>query len=178
MRLLALDPSSTRVGWALFDGPGLRCAGLLSPDRGDDSALLRIRRLVERVADLVSTHQPAKVLLEIPSGHAGRGSRAGATGQLAIYGMAVGAIWIDLVHGAPAEVLGGCEVLTCTEAAWTRGRPKQRRAELLRLEHPALDWDADRGLDMADAIGMGAWYLDLEATRVADCGQGRGGRHG
>jgi hypothetical protein len=64
--------------------------------------------------------QPARVLIEIPSGHAGRGSR---------------------------------------------GRPKRGRAELLRLEHPGLDWDADRGLDMADAIGIGQWHLDCEPRR-------------
>lgn len=171
MRLLALDPSSTCVGWAVFERGELAGAGILRPDRGDHGALCRIRRLVERVAELVSTHQPARVLLEIPSGHAGRGSRAGATGQLAIYGMAVGAIWCDLVHAAPCEVVGGCEVLTCTETAWTRGLPKRRRAERLRLEHPGLDWDADRGLDMADAIGMGQWYLDGEPYRGREVAQ-------
>lgn len=175
MRLLAIDPSSTCVGWALFDGPSLLDAGRLVPESPHASALQRIRRFVDEVGDLVERHQPPKVLIEIPSGHAGRASSGGATGQLAIYGMAVGAIWIDLVHGAPASVRGGCQVLTCTEAAWTRGRPKRRRAEILRMEHPGLDWDADRGLDMADAIGMGAWYLDIEAMRLADAGRSQGG---
>lgn len=176
MRTLALDPSSTAVGWALFAGPKLEAAGVLRPEHRADPPLCRIVALVDRVASLVTERQPGRIVIEIPSGHAGRASKGGATGQLAIYGMAVGAIWIDTRSSAACSVVGGCDVLTCTEAAWTRGRRKLQRAELIRLEHPDLDWEADTGLDMADAIGIGQWYLDTSPVAEADVAAPKGKR--
>lgn len=164
-RLLALDPSTTRVGWAVFDGHHLTGAGVLTPRRTKDVYLDRIASFVDGVVALVELYEPATVVVEVPSGMAARGSMPGMAGTQAIYGMAVGAVWAVLREVAPSHAVGGGRVATVTEREWTRSVRKERRAALVRLEHPGLDWAADVGMDMADAIGIGRWWMDTQALR-------------
>lgn len=166
--ILALDPSSTVLGWAAMRGPELVDAGAVRAMRGAPS-LARIDELADRACRLLIRFDPEVVVVEVPSGVAGRGSTAGATGHLAIYGMAVGAIRASVRHmlwrlpGGPHRA-----VIAVDECDWTRGRPKGRRAAITRMEHPGLDWDADGGHDMADAIGIGRWLLDQATMRAVD----------
>ncbi len=168
-RLLALDPSTTRVGWAVFVGHELKVAGVLTPRRTKDAYLDRIASFVDGVVDLVEFHKPATVVVEVPSGKAARGSMPGMAGTQAIYGMAVGAVWAHLWDTLGAA---GGSVETVTEREWTRSVRKERRAALVRLEHPELEWVADRGMDMADAVGIGKWWLSERNARIVkgECG--------
>lgn len=131
-------------------------AGYLRPKRRDDSPLERIRTMMAEVASLVAEHKPDVAVIEITSGQAGRGSRAGAGPHLAVYGMAVGAIWAELVHRMPEDC-----VCTTTEREWTRGVTKAKRRRQIGYAFPAYRdaAAADSGGDVADAIGLGVWWF-------------------
>lgn len=167
MQLIAIDPSSTRIGWALFDGD-LVDAGFTRPERTRDSYLGRVRSMVDELAGMVERHGPQVAVIEVPSGMAARGSRAGMAGTQAIYGLAVGAVWECMRGIVPSSAVGGRgTVETTTEREWTRSVPKTARARRVRFQYPHLDWASDGGLDMADAIGIGLWWQAESVVRAA-----------
>mgnify|MGYP007100106880 CR=1 FL=1 len=172
-RLIAIDPSSTRIGWALFDGT-LVDAGFTRPGRTKDGYIERVRSMVDDLCGIVERHEPNVAVIEVPSGKAARGSRPGMAGTQAIYGLAVGAVWQSMLLVVPSNARGGHGVVeTTTEREWTRSVPKAARARTLPLEYPQLDWSADGGLDMADAIGIGLWWIGQQPLRAARAAGGQ-----
>ena len=178
MRVLSLDPSSRCTGWAVLDGlepDELVDGGLIKPSASrttkagspehqaqdladwyagaELAAARRILETLEDVAALVPEYQPDRVLVEIPSGKAGTGSKKGAKSSLAVYGLAAGAVWACLRSA-------GAKVVAITERQWTPGSSKAGRG----LTHEALYpgrymTSVDAGLDLSDAIGMARWYF-------------------
>ena len=159
-RVLAIDPSSTCTGWAVLDGlnpADLIDGGLIRPDRGA-SSLLRIQETVDDVLHLLPEYQPDRLVIEIPSGKAGTGSKRGAKSALAIYGLAVGAVW----QGCRAAFSG--PVAAVDERTWIHAS-KERRALAIEAYYPGrYRMSTDKGLDLADAIGLGRWYLQQATT--------------
>ncbi|HMN97406.1 MAG TPA: hypothetical protein PKC90_13105 [Phycisphaerales bacterium] len=153
----SIDPSSTRTGVAIWRPPDAvpllvaLCGGSAS------DPCVRIDRIVELLADLIHHRRVRGVVIEIPSGRVGTGARAGATGHLAIYGMAVGAI-----RQACLSMLGGAQdqVISVDERTWTRRRPQRSRIALARAIAPELVHRSDPGGDLADAVALGAWWSD------------------
>jgi hypothetical protein len=156
--LLALDPSSTRTGYAVMSDPRVVIdAGYLAPNRVKDDSEARIDAMVLALYELLGEHRPSLVLIEVPSGKPGGGLRRGAGARLTIYGMAVGELrraakeWI----AEPAKYA----VLSITEREWTLGRSKRRRQAEVALAFPRYRsrLTSDSGGDVSDAIGLCLW---------------------
>ena len=181
MRILALDPGSSVIGYAVMDGPTpaeLVEAGLLRPAgwRGSPPELAawrRIRSLAAHVAVLVDEwfsppdRHAHRIVIEIPSGLIRTGARRGARGSLTTYGLAAGYI-------AATCHRGRVPVVAVTEREWTAGQGDKRARQLAiaslygRTYHAARD----PGADAADAIGLGRWWFArFEARRDSEeCG--------
>jgi len=151
--LLAIDPSSTCTGYAIWRDGHIAEIGRITPGRTRDHYLDRVEAITGEVAALLVECAPQHAVIEVPSGRRGKGSERGATGHLAIYGVAVGAV-LQTLRARP-EVC-----LTCVdERTWTRGRPQRQRVALAVATSPTYDPRQDPGADVADAIGLGLWWL-------------------
>jgi len=173
--VFSIDPSSTCTGWAAMR-PQLKLVAsgrLLPPDTKAD-AHDRIDAMCLSLRKLLDEYTPRMILIEWTTGH-----RAGRLGKdvshLAIYGLAVGALWREAVGwtekvtslGVPAVVM------SIPENLWTQGRPKQRtarsrtisRQEIIAATYPQYDPEKDRGADEADAIGLNVWWQEEQKGR-------------
>ena len=161
MRVLGLDPSSTRTGYALLTGlaaADLADAGYLDPPRRQAPALERIRALCDELPDLVRELAPDRIAIEIPSGHVGRGRHRGGGAGLSVYGFAAGAQW-QVLRRLCAE--GAIELSAPNENEWSGSTPKPRRMRQIAALYPtyahALAGRRDSGGDVGDAIGIARW---------------------
>jgi Holliday junction resolvasome RuvABC endonuclease subunit len=158
--LLALDPSSTRTGYAVFAGE-LVDAGLLTPRPRKLDFVPRIHQMAADVRGLIEQYLPEKIVIEITSGHVGHRHKGHGAG-LSVYGMAVGYL-LAVVEAS------GRSVSAIEENVWTRGVPKTKRTAMIaamyrRQYNPAND----PGGDVADAIGLGRFFL-AERKVKRDC---------
>lgn len=181
MRVLAIDPSSTCTGYALLRGLGpadLVEVGLIRPSDAkaaqavaEPSEVVRawnscrelsaLRRVLTVVADVeavvaeLAGDAAVSVVVEIPSGLSGTGSRNGARGSLTTYGLAAGMVYQAARAVAPGRVYG------VTERQWTAGAgSKEKRARgVVALYAGRYRVADDDGLDGADAIGLGRWWV-------------------
>ena len=179
-RILGIDPSSSAVGYALLSGlapQDVIDAGVLWPEspakfvkscrdemipladrfrRSDLAAVARslslahaIRLLFEELG-LIDA-----VIVEVPSGRAGTGSRRGASSSLASYGLAAGVI----LRECKANEIGA-EVFPVSEREWIASSgSKPKRIAHIRNYYPSYDASKDPGGDCADAIGLARWGL-------------------
>jgi hypothetical protein len=189
MRVLALDPSSSKTGYALMTSllpGGLEDAGLLVPSSSKrvatgaaeaceadvaawfaEGELAACRRMVETFEDVWGLYhalKPDRVVVEVSSGKAGTGSKRGAKSSLAVYGMAAGGVWSLCRALAPGRVV------PVTERMWTRDAGSKRARAALAASVYAGRYQVadDKGFDVADAIGIGRWYLrrSMELCRL------------
>lgn len=163
--ILALDPSSTCTGYALLrSADDLAEAGRLRPGKTRDSAVHRITAMGVELAALIREWQPDEIVIEITSGKVGcRGRQRGMNGAgLAVYGMAVGYLWRVCLE---QQDRFRPPVYTVAENDWTRGVPKQQRAAGVALKYRNYRVIDDPGGDVADAIGLGCWWLREAALR-------------
>lgn len=156
--LLALDPSSTLTGYAIFRRGALAECGLLRPDRTADAANDRIAAMARDLFDVVRLERPDAIVVEDTSGKVAR--RLGKVGAgLAVYGKAVGYL-LATARWSASGLPNPCEVATVLENDWTAGTPKVVRQRRVARMHPGLyDASADAGGDAADAVGLGEWWL-------------------
>lgn len=164
--LLSLDPSSTTTGWALWNGLLLLEAGAFRTKPYDDP-LVRIEAECKDLRELIRKAHPDVVVIEATSGKTAGRLQSRQTSGLGIYGTAVGALWREAYWAV--EVSGRVEMVY--ENEWTRGVSKAKRRALIAAELPeyAKAMDQDKGGDVADAIGLGRWWIARE-TRLAACG--------
>lgn len=191
MMLLSLDPASTITGYAVFDGPtpdNLVESGRLVSDAKQPllpvsteeprpewlavwyqeqvpAAYSRTLHLIRMVDDLISEIQPTEIVIEVSSGRAGTGSKRGAKSSLAIYGMAVGAIWEACCRRRTI-------VVPVTERLWTAGQGDKatRQIEITLCCRDRYNPIKDPGADAADAIGLGLWWLGRRRIQI-ECGE-------
>lgn len=157
MTVLGVDPSSTRTGYAVMkDANTVVDAGFFTPKHRLDAPILRILQMTADLAAVIELAKPSVTVVEITSGKAGRGSRAGAGPHLAVYGMAVGAMY----HAAHRCMCG--MVCPALENVWTRGVPKRRRQIAIAAQFPEYGemMGKDTGGDVADAIGLCLWWFN------------------
>jgi Holliday junction resolvasome RuvABC endonuclease subunit len=162
-KILALDPSSAIIGWAIAEpggaNPRVLDLGLL---RGGAGRLwTRIGRLCDASEELVQKVRPTVVVVEVTSGLCYRKERSQTLS------------WLAFAQGAVvATVNRHARVRVVQETEWTgKGRrvPKEKRAA--QVAHWCAPYrqfaPRDRGHDAADAVGLAAWYLDtLAAERL------------
>lgn len=161
MKLLTLDPSSTRTGYAVSTAATVIIdAGVLNPRKTGAPAEVRIPLMVADTRALITEHRPTRVLIEWPTGrvHGAIAARSRGQGQ-SLYGAAVGAIWQACIDAMPPSTV---ELVTTHD--WTVSKTKQTRVRALVQRMPGLarTLEKDTGLDMADAIGMGVWWWDRQ----------------
>lgn len=160
---LFLDPSSTRTGYSLMnERDTIIEAGYFRPDRRGDPPIVRAADMAEDLRVLVSERPPLLIVVEVPTGLAGTGSRHGAGARLAIYGLAVGIIYW--------QARSICGRVSCVdERTWTLGIPKLKRRQMLAVVFPAYAraFARDGGGDVADAIGIGRYWLGQNKLQVA-----------
>lgn len=158
MKLLAIDPASKVTGYAVLN------------ERGDviDAQLIRASRSklpLDRIASIIADlngvcdeHSPSAIVVEVTSGRPGTGSTRGASSSLAIYGMAVGAIWWAM-RGR------GIAVHPVDEDRWTARYSKAQRQLAAVATVPGYSAQKDKGGDVSDAIALGRWWLDRQRFR-------------
>ena len=81
---------------------------------------------------------------------------------MAVYGMAVGALWATLKSemGLKPGPRGPIIIDTVDERTWTKGVPKRTRQRRIGFAFPAYAnvMAVDSGGDVADAIGLCLWW--------------------
>ena len=163
--ILALDPSSTRIGYALWDVAKRRPVelGFLTPDTDTGSratAGARIESLIGQLDRMLRVDnlegRLERILVEVPVGK--QWARCGKrTSGLPVWAFAAGAVWGMLrwrgkvVH---RDGTAGYVPVEAIPATWTQGSTKAGRqvaAAALCREYQA---GLDPGGDMADALMM------------------------
>ena len=172
MRILALDVSSTATGWAVMEpGPKVLSFGVFkgpagtAPDRSQWSAVAMRSILCDSdcgsvVMEWLDEHRHVHP-------HRARSIITCARAQGVVYGL--------LKQHAAIALVG--------ESDWTRGRSKEARADDRSAEFPMYgiyrDEGYDKGLDCADALGIGLWHLAKlrEAELIAASEAAKRGRN-
>jgi hypothetical protein len=175
--LLCLDVSSTALGWAHFvlplkTRPGLSFAAVKA---GSSSpALERIAAIVQTARNLIRYLSPDVILMEMTDGRsdvARSKARGGAVAGLAVLGQAQGAVWQMLQEEIERQwERQRPELVIVHENVWTAGQKPEVRAANIALEFPSYKeyqkYD-EPGLDAADAIGMGLWWIGQQKIEAA-----------
>lgn len=157
--ILALDPSSTCTGYAVLDFSGrLIEGGILRPTSARLDPATRISQMCADLRALLNLTRPKAIVIEWTSGHVGGRRHHGHGSGLAIYGVALGSLWQTAVGWAQGL---GIEVIRILENTWTRGIPKVERSARVRMLYPSYNPAADPGGDLADAVGIAVFYLEL-----------------
>lgn len=166
--LMAIDPSSTSTGLAVWDKDGeIVHLDRVIADRTDAPHRRIWGMCAEVVASLVE-YKPEHVVIEWPATHQHVGIDGRAAGQLT-YGCAVGAIWhtcmdYHMVSGLH-EYRAMDHVHLANVSEWCPQKPKDRRARELFVTCDAYaKWRAsghtDPYYDVADAVQIGLWWLN------------------
>lgn len=176
--ILAIDPSSKRCGYAVLrdlSQGGLVDGGLLVPRPTDLPVLDRVRQFGVDLREILEEFPPASldaIVFEVSLSAHGHARDRGASAFLGVYGLAVG----YLLHAVEALANNLELVQTVDATVWTKKIPKQKRTKVVADYYGGTyDGRGDPGGDVADAIGVGRWWM-LE-HRVAALG-GRGIRAG
>ena len=155
---IALDPSSTRTGFAMFDRSGQPTEiGFLSAPK-QKLALDRILVMNRQLMEMIYNHTPDFCVIEVPQGKVHKRHGGGGTG-LAVYGMAAGYLASTCHH---------CSSVRLVEDSWGGGESKtSRRHRLIRMfpEYAEQLLKNDSGGDAGDALDLGHWWI--QRTRAA-----------
>jgi len=167
MRVLALDPSITAIGWCSADVEGhdievLHVGRVIGSKEG--TTIDRTRALVDGIRqvslNVLAPRQdgfadPYEIVIEIPSGRVALRHTGGGYG-LAKYGFAVGAICQMF------EVCWGREAFHAVEESiWTGSRSKQARKAIAVKHYAPLKKLKDPGMDMSDAAALAIWWAQV-----------------
>jgi hypothetical protein len=164
MRLLSLDPSSSCIGYAIFDDRRLAEMGRLTPDKSAGGVLSHTLSLRRQLLEILTEQEPDIILAEaMIEKQYTRDPRR--TTSLAPCGWAMG-----VIYGTCLTVAGfrPIEKPRCTVAAvgnqqWTRGSSsrdhKRERKVLTKAQYPQYDPDIDPDGDICDAIMLANWWL-------------------
>ena len=157
--LIAIDPSSTVIGYAVFVGPPLEWqliqCGLLLPDKGKLPATVRIDQLCIGLGQVIRRYMTDGVdaVVEI-MGTKQYTARKERRSALPLVALAMGRAWGVCVaelgyHVHPVDI------------AWTQGTTKAlRQAHAAAAYSTIYDPAQDTGADAADAICLGEYWIE------------------
>jgi Holliday junction resolvasome RuvABC endonuclease subunit len=156
---IAIDPSSSRSGWAAFglDRKPLEI-GLLKP-KPRAGWLERVQQQENQLVEVLYRLQPAYAVIEIPQGKVHNRHRGGGAG-LSVYGFAAGYLTAAVGKYCPQILV---------KDSWIGRESKDRRKHRLCLEFPEFSRfliDHDSGGDMSDALGLGLFHLRTERAKA------------
>jgi len=157
--MIGLEPDELVAGGVLrasesldaLNVPDVVRQQLSTPGMG---AYRRLQSLKQDLAELIDEVKPKQIVIEVPSGKAGTGSRHGARGSLTTYGAAAGRL---------LEVCMG--FVRCTvpvsERQWTVGQANKRDRQNVVAAFYGHRYKIakDKGADASDAIALGRWWL-------------------
>jgi len=154
--ILAIDPDTTATGWAYGDLHGPRAVGAVKPRNRLDLPWVRAWDMAQQVYSLKTFDWASisHVVIEMP----GRQGPPNRQGQ-AMYGVAPGVFYCRF---RPFNAVG------VPVHEWTRGQPKDKRAEMMRQAYPVYERVSglDRGKHMADAVGLLVWWCAEQLAHV------------
>ncbi len=165
--ILAIDPSSTCSGYAwgypFALGAQVYFAGRHQPKKRAKAAD-RIQLMCDFFANFIQEHEPSQIVIEAPSGKIhGRFSKTKMS-ALAIYGMAVGAIWATCRYCRPSLDVP-THLINANE--WTAGKNKDARRIRAKALLSTYSKTQDPGGDTSDAICLLDWFCrDRELARL------------
>jgi len=166
--IFSLDPGSVKCGWCVMTHEKeLVAGGHLLPKKLKASNDVRINDMCGDLRVLLDEWMPGVILIEWASGHVGRKRHRGAGAYLSIYGAAVGSLWKEIIHwkkSLPEEQRLEVKIVLIDER-WTGGIDKFSRAKVISATFPRYKIEKDKGMDLADSIGMSIWYLKDQAIR-------------
>ena len=166
MKLLSLDPSSSAIGYAIFNDRRLAEMGRLTPDKSAGSVLSRTLSLRRQLLEILAEQEPDIILAEaMIEKQYTRDPRK--TTSLPPCAWSMGVIFgtcLTIVGFRPIEK-PRCAVAAVGNQSWTRGNAsskdkKKERKVLTKAQYPQYDPDIDPDGDMADAIMLANWWLD------------------
>lgn len=162
MQILALDPSSTCIGYAVigFNQERVRACGRLLPDKKSAPAIERIRSLVAELSAVHREYQPDAVVVEMPTGkqYARGGQR---TSGLPVWACAAGAVYGWLLGEQMFRQV------FYVGSGWMRAGDKAKHQAMLTAAYPQYDPKKDTGADAADAAALGwHWIRSQKCDRV------------
>ena len=164
-KLIAIDPSSTRTGYAVMtDYDQVIEAGYFKPSKSKSDPRVRIREMAGDLRSTLIQHKPSVAVIEMPSGHVHRRLQDVNVSGLSVYGWAAGVLWWTLFHTTDTDL---CDLRDPDQNQWTNGVKKPvRRAEIaFMFPQYAKVIKLDSGCDVADAIGLGQWWYRQQAIR-------------
>jgi Holliday junction resolvasome RuvABC endonuclease subunit len=154
--ILALDPSSQAIGYAIFDNGKRVEAGVIRPTAPKADALTRSDQMCGDVQALLDEHNGAFDVALIEEPYIPR--KAARTNVAAQY-QAFGMIWRVLKRaGVP-------RIVEVNPSTWTGGTNKDARAEDVRRRH-GIGAKDDKGNDACDAIGLSEWWMKIGRHRA------------
>jgi len=182
MKIAAIDPSSTGIGYACGTSPrDIQSARLFN--RPGDHWNIRVKAAIPALRKQIQADRPDKFVIEEPSGHTH--ARVGnAGGWLAYYGCGVGAIWMLCELYAGMWGLGPNAIELINANDWTRhfrapkknkamgdlfggksSDPKAMRRLHARQTYPRYVTFDDPKADLADAICLLDWWFTEQRVR-------------
>lgn len=162
--LVSIDPGLNCTGYASFciNTNKLVEIGKIKPKGTDESETDKIKSINNDITDLLIDVKPVAIVIEMPSYHVNHNRNKGGGAGLGIYGFAAGAIWQHMYQwvmwfGFPGTE--GCQLITVKPELWTKGKKKKDRTDIIAALYPMYNRKNDKGGDVADAIGLGEWWL-------------------
>jgi len=146
-KLFAIDPGTSKSGWAFFDDGVLIECGLVT-DEGDPFD--RCESIARTLYYLVSSHQPTRVLCEYPH----KGGPGMRSKNITILFHFCGMIQAYMNHiQVPVEFI--------EPAIWKGQVPKDKhQPKIIKKVKQKYDMDAsDWKEDVVDAVGIGMWDI-------------------
>ncbi len=162
MNVLAIDPSSTCTGYAVFADGKLVDAGLYKPSKSGLDAIQRISDMLDDFRAMLGKVDYDAVVIEIPIGRQ-HTQTPGKKSGFAIWGLACGAFW------ATARAWPTCRTFPVSNTIWTRGKSKADRQLAASLMYKGYDSSQDKGGDVSDAVCLGHWWLNQQTPKGLFC---------
>ena len=170
-----VDPGSYATGW---------CAAIPQPDYGVKILAAgeigfqfkhakhpyhRITDIRNGLARLMNsmTPSPSLYLIEVTSGKVNKRRHKGGGAGLAIFGVAVGALWQMGLMWKPEDGSEPPVVMPVTENQWKGSFGKLKSVRVAEKYSDEYDPQVDPEFNIADAIALAVWYYTLYLRKAA-----------
>lgn len=156
MKILAIDPSSSCCGHALWSNLGGRWVvmehGRTKPAKTILPALDRVRDMAGSLCEMVRELAPDVIVVETMTERQYSG-KAGREVRLSVCAFAGG-----YILGRIDSLIEG-QAVAVSNVSWTRGFSKADRQAKARQLCACYDAKKDKGMDASDSICLGYWFI-------------------
>lgn len=158
--ILALDPSSQAIGYALMDASfHLLVCGVILPAKRDMLAMMRIEDMVAYLPTVIERfaregRTPTRVLVEVMT-EPQYSRQPGRVSALVVCANAQAAAWWECRRMMPGKTYW-------IPNTWCRGQSKRVRL-LTAMTYKNYNPAEDTGMDASDAICIARWWLSKQA---------------